>query len=292
MGATPIGATIIMQHLLSIEDLSRDQILNLFRLTRNHQDRELGIGTIRTNKILATLFFEPSTRTRLSFESAMLRLGGRVISASDLATTSMAKGESFEDTIRIVSESYADIIVVRHPDKDAARIAAEYSAVPVVNGGDGEGEHPTQALCDMYALWRRLGGIAGIRVAIFGDVKHSRAAHSLKKGLELMDATVQEIPYHYSTQKVNLEDAQAIYITRPQLERGCDRNIDLVAYNAMAHNLIDLLPAALIMHPLPRTGEVSKDLDADPRSIYFEQAKAGVPIRTTVLAHLLDIVQL
>ncbi len=252
----------------------------------------MGIGSVRSGEILATLFFEPSTRTRLSFESAMLRLGGGVISASDLATTSMAKGESLEDTIKIVSESYADILVVRHPDDGAVQLAAEYSAKPVINGGDGTGEHPTQALCDMYALWRRLGDLTGVNVGIFGDVERSRAAHSFKLGLEMMDANVQEIRYDSSRLEIQDTNIDAVYITRPQLERGGEVYIHQPDYNERAQELTTILRSALIMHPLPRTGEVSKELDADPRSIYFEQAKAGVPIRTTVLAYLLNIVQL
>jgi len=285
-----------MKHLLSIEDFTADQILNLFKLARNFQDKQLGIGMVRPGTILATLFFEPSTRTRLSFESAMLKLGGSVISASDLATTSCAKGESLEDTIRVISESYADILAVRHPDQGMVRLASKYSAVPVINAGDGAGEHPTQALCDMYALWRRLGNLRRGPVVIYGDIERSRAAHSFRKGLEMMGCPVVEIP-HNSTEPVvewDFSQVQAIYITRPQLERTewGGAPINKVQYNANAHKLIELMSNALIMHPLPRTGEVSEALDSDPRSIYFAQAQAGVPIRTVLLAYLLDIVQL
>ena len=290
----------MIKHLLSIEDLTRSEILSILHHTQNYQNNYRSLGMLHPGTVLATLFFESSTRTRLSFESAMLKLGGGVISASDLATTSMIKGESLEDTIRIVSESYVDIMVVRHPDKGAVQLAAEYSAKPVINGGDGMGEHPTQALCDMYALWSRLGDLTGVNVSIFGDVERSRAAHSFKKGLEIMGASVQEIPYDSSStyniliRSPSTKEADAIYITRPQLERGIPggQHINIEGYNKMAHELTRMFPKALIMHPLPRTGEVSKTLDADPRSIYFEQAKAGVPIRTTVLAYLLNIVQL
>ena len=283
-----------MKHLLSIEDLSRGKIMSILYHARDYQNGHHGFATLHPGIVLATLFFEPSTRTRLSFESAMLRLGGNVISASDLATTSCAKGESLEDTIRIVSGSYADILVVRHPDEGAVQLAAEYSAVPVINGGDGTGEHPTQALCDLYALWQWDGNdLKGKRVIIFGDVERSRAAHSFKKGLEIMGASVQEIPYYHTVGcNVTLKEADAIYITRPQLERSSNVCINSTLYNKAAYEITQLLPNALIMHPLPRTGEVSKELDADPRSIYFEQAKAGVPIRTTVLAYLLNIIQL
>jgi len=283
-----------MKHLLSIEDLTRSEIMSILRCAQDYQNRHCGFDMLRPGIVLATLFFEPSTRTRLSFESAMLKLGGGVISASDLATTSMTKGESLEDTIRIVSESYADIIVVRHPDKGAVEQAAAFSAVPIVNGGDGMGEHPTQALCDLYALWKWDGNdLEGKRVIIFGDVERSRAAHSFQRGLGIMGAFVQEVPYDHATERdVWLKEADAIYITRPQLERHGGVCINSMLYNEAAHKLTQQFPNALIMHPLPRTGEVSKTLDADPRSIYFEQAKAGVPIRTTVLAYLLNIVQL
>jgi aspartate carbamoyltransferase catalytic subunit len=282
-----------MKHLLSIEDLNSDQISNLFRLTQSYQDSQMGIRTVRSGEILATLFFEPSTRTRLSFESAMLRLGGSVISASDIATTSCAKGESLEDTIRVISESYADILVVRHPDDGAVQLAAEYSAKPVINGGDGSGEHPTQALCDLYALWKHVGDLVDTAVVIYGDVRRSRAAHSFKKGLEIMGAYTVEIEHDRSgcIRQYDFDDATAIYITRPQLERG-SIPINETLYNREARHLTDMLRHSLIMHPLPRTGEISKELDADPRSIYFEQAKAGVPIRTVVLAYLLGIMQL
>lgn len=285
-----------MKHLLSVEDLTKDQVLNLFHLTRDYQDLGRGIGMMRPGTILATLFFEPSTRTRLSFESAMLRLGGNIISASDLATTSCAKGESLEDTIRVISENYADILAVRHPDQGVVRLASRYSAVPIINAGDGAGEHPTQALCDMYALWRRLGTMYQAKVVIYGDIERSRAAHSFRKGLEMMGGIAIEIP-HDSTEPVtewDFSQVQAIYVTRPQLERAEWGGVPInqERYNRNAHVLIELMPRALIMHPLPRTGEVSKELDVSPRSIYFEQAKAGVPIRTVLLAYLLNIVQL
>ena len=201
----------------------------------------------------------------------------------------------------MISESYADILVVRDTDEGTVRLASRYSAVPVINAGDGAGEHPTQALCDMYALWRRLGldtrdGLVEAKVVIYGDIERSRAAHSFKKGLEMMGAVPIQIP-HNTIEPVmewDFSPIQAIYITRPQLERvqWGGAPINKARYNENAHKLIERMPNALIMHPLPRTGEVSEALDSDPRSIYFEQAKAGVPIRTVLLAYLLDIVQL
>lgn len=280
------------KHLLSISDLGQSNIIRLLQLAYQYQNGETVFGMVPRNKILATLFFEPSTRTRLSFEAAMLKLGGSVISASDLATTSCAKGETLQDTIRIVSESYADIIVVRHPEAGAVADAAKYSAVPIVNGGDGNGEHPTQALCDLYALWNALDGeLSGRTVTLFGDVDNSRAARSFASVLFKLGVSTQYIRYN-DFQPRSWRDADAIYITRPQLERKGSEDIDLDSYNEQARKAIQEVPDALIMHPLPRTGEISKELDDNPRSIYFQQAKAGVPIRTVVLAYLLGIVQL
>lgn len=281
-----------MKHLLKISDLGQGSVTRILQLAYQYQNGETVFGMLPRSKILATLFFEPSTRTRLSFEAAMLRLGGSVVSASDLATTSCAKGESLEDTIKIVSESYADIIVVRHPEAGAVEQAAAYSNVPIVNGGDGTGEHPTQALCDLYALWDACNGdLTGRHVILYGDIHHSRAAHSFITLLEMMGVTHREIPYHDDDCGwLGEKKADAVYIIRPQLERAhieCTQD-----YNWEAKTVIETTPDAKIMHPLPRTGEISKELDKDPRSIYFEQAKAGVPIRTVLLAHLLGIIQL
>lgn len=281
-----------MKHLLKTTDLNKTEIMRLLVVAHMHERGETAFGLLPRSTILATLFFEPSTRTRLSFEAAMLRLGGSVISASDLATTSCAKGESLEDTIRIVSESYADILVVRHPDKGAVEQAAQYANVPVVNGGDGSGEHPTQALCDLYALWQACErSLHDRHVVLYGDLDNSRAAHSFIQILDIMGVNVQLID-HTDPRTLpcnNLTDA--VYIVRPQLERA-GYPIDLETYNWRAQRVIDASPQAKIMHPLPRTGEISKSLDKDPRSIYFQQAKAGTAVRTVVLAHLLNIVQL
>lgn len=281
----------MVKHLLSIDDLSEEQITSLFHNAKDPHSypRTQDSSGRHHTPILATLFFEPSTRTRLSFEAAILRLGGAFISASDMATMSCAKGESLEDTIRVVS-GYADIIAVRHPEAGAIHDVARQSEVPVVNAGDGSGEHPTQALCDLYALWSHHGeDLRGVRVVIFGDVRFSRAAHSFAQGLKIMGA--ESIDIHWNHEGVNrLDDiVDAVYITRPQLERHGNMHLNTTLYNQQAHDLVyhENAKDALIMHPLPRTGEISKKLDNDPRSIYFEQAKAGVPIRMSVLSLLL-----
>lgn len=275
----------MVKHLLSIDDLNEQQIISLFHDAKDPRTQDS--SNRHYTPILATLFFEPSTRTRLSFEAAILRLGGAFISASDMATMSCSKGESLEDTIRVVS-GYADIIAVRHPEAGAIHDVARNSEVPVVNAGDGSGEHPTQALCDLYALWNRHGkDLRDVKVVIFGDIRFSRAAHSFAQGLKIMGA---DPTYLHWNEELKLDNpVDAVYITRPQLERHHNMHLNSTHYNQQAHDLVyhENAKDALIMHPLPRTGEISKKLDNDPRSIYFEQAKAGVPIRMSVMSMLL-----
>ncbi|MGE3877550.1 MAG: aspartate carbamoyltransferase catalytic subunit [Planctomycetota bacterium] len=181
--------------LVSIDDLSTEEIMDLFRHAEGFREDLRAWSTLCRGSIMATLFFEPSTRTRLSFESAMLRLGGGVISAADPQTTSFAKGESLADTVRVVGGSYADILVVRHPQDGAARVAAHYAKVPVINGGDGAHEHPTQTLCDLYTLWREKGGLAGLDVVLCGDLRYSRTVHSFAYALARFGANIITMPY-------------------------------------------------------------------------------------------------
>lgn len=188
-------AAHVKRDLVSIEDLSTAEILELFQHADEfradlHAWSELCRGTI-----MATLFFEPSTRTRLSFESAMLRLGGGVITAAEVASMSRAKGESLADTVRVVGGSYADILVVRHPEEGAARVAARYASVPVVNGGDGAHEHPTQTLCDLYTLWKEKGRLEGLEVVLCGDLRYSRTIHSFCYALARFGANIVTMPY-------------------------------------------------------------------------------------------------
>ena len=181
--------------LVSIDDLSTGEILELFRHADEFRDDPGTRRDLCRGSVMATLFFEPSTRTRLSFESAMLRLGGAVITAAEADTTSRAKGESLADTVRVVGGSYADILVVRHPEDGAARVAARYARVPVINGGDGAHEHPTQTLCDLYTLWKEKGRLEGLDVVLCGDLRYSRTILSFASALARFEANIITIPY-------------------------------------------------------------------------------------------------
>lgn len=181
--------------LVSIEDLSTAEILELFRHADEFRANLRAWPELCRGTIMATLFFEPSTRTRLSFESAMLRLGGGVITAADEKNTSRSKGESLADTVRVVGGSYADILVVRHPEDGAARVAARYARVPVINGGDGAHEHPTQTLCDLYTLWKEKGRLEGLEVVLCGDLRYSRTIHSFCYALARFGANIVTMPY-------------------------------------------------------------------------------------------------
>ncbi|MCA8954383.1 MAG: aspartate carbamoyltransferase catalytic subunit [Planctomycetes bacterium] len=188
-------ADVPKRDLVSIDDLSTEEILELFHHAEEFRQNLHEWSDLCRGAIMATLFFEPSTRTRLSFESAMLRLGGGVISAADPQTTSSAKGESLADTVRVVGGSYADILVVRHPEDGAARVAARYARVPVINGGDGAHEHPTQTLCDLYTLWKEKGRLQGLEVVLCGDLRYSRTIHSFCYALARFGANIVTMPY-------------------------------------------------------------------------------------------------
>lgn len=188
-------ADLPKRDLVSIEDLSTAEILELFHHADEFRDNLRAWTDLCRGIIMATLFFEPSTRTRLSFESAMLRLGGGVITAADEKNTSRSKGESLADTVRVVGGGYADILVVRHPEDGAARVAARYARVPVINGGDGAHEHPTQTLCDLYTLWKEKGRLEGLEVVLCGDLRYSRTIHSFCYALARFGANIVTMPY-------------------------------------------------------------------------------------------------
>lgn len=262
-------------------------------------------------KVLGALFFEPSTRTRLSFESAMSRLGGSSLGFADAQATSTTKGESLADTIRM-AECYCDVIVIRHPREGAARLAAEVSGRPVINGGDGSNQHPTQTLLDLYTIRRRCGRLDGLRIGFLGDLKYGRAAHSLieavgmlgnelvlisPQALQLSPRRILElrergVPFRQTEQ---LDDAirelDVLYVTRIQQERFGDpleyervRN----TYQVDLSTLDDAQPNMIVMHPLPRVNEIHPSLDRSPQAAYFEQARNGVTVRKTLLALLLE----
>jgi aspartate carbamoyltransferase catalytic subunit len=262
--------------------------------------------------VLATLFYEPSTRTRLSFESSMLRLGGNVISTENAREFSSAiKGESVEDTIRIV-EGYADAIVIRHFDQGAAGRAATVASVPIINAGDGPGEHPTQALLDLYTIRHALGRTDNLRIALVGDLRYGRAVRSLamlltrSKGIELVFVSPPEvamgddvrksltsagIPYRdESDLSKAVKDVDVVYQTRIQKERFAsadeymrNKGIYIVDSDSMAA----LPETAIVMHPLPRVDEISPAFDSDPRAKYFDEARNGVFVRMALLDALL-----
>jgi aspartate carbamoyltransferase catalytic subunit len=249
--------------------------------------------------VIATAFFEPSTRTRLSFEAAALRLGAGVIGFADGQNTSAAKGETLEDSTRVLG-GYADLLVLRHPEIGAAKRAAASAGVPVVNAGDGAGEHPTQTLLDLFTMRRNLGALKGRKVAILGDLKYGRTVHSLVPALHRMGADVVQVPAPglefpvdvAELDHVGLDQAAAesdvLYVTRVQKERMTAQPEAPFVLDAAL--LERTKSRAIVMHPLPRVEEVSVDLDGSPAAKYFEQARNGVPVRMAVLAHLLGVV--
>jgi len=288
--------------LVAIGDLADDELEALLDTARSFQDDPLGARGRLDGRIVCTAFFEPSTRTRLSFESATHRLGGAVIGFSDAGATSTKKGETLEDTIRVLA-GYADLVVVRSPQAGAVRRAAGIVDVPVVNAGDGAGEHPTQTLVDLFTMQRHFGSLRGRRVALVGDLKYGRTVHSLVPALERFDAVPVAVPapglglpdgLGEGVPTTDLESAAAtcdvLYVTRVQQERFHDAMAYEAARDAFrvdAELLERMSSKAIVMHPLPRVGEVAADVDPLPSAKYFEQARNGVPVRMAILAHLL-----
>ncbi len=299
------------RHILSVTDVSRPWLDALCAraaaITRHPTRKPL------TGRILATLFYEPSTRTRLSFEAAMLRLGGGVISTENAREfSSAAKGENIEDTTRIV-EGYADVIAVRYHERGGAARAAAVASVPIINAGDGPGEHPTQALLDWFTLAREFGTVDGLRIALVGDLANGRAARSLAMLLALAHGVSlvfiappvtpmgTDVKAYLDARQVHWEettdlrgaltDVDAVYMTRVQKERF---GTDLDAYQAariytFTPDMLSALPArARILHPLPRVDEIAPEIDADPRAAYFRQAHNGMLVRMALLEWALD----
>ncbi|KAJ8605864.1 hypothetical protein CTAYLR_000557 [Chrysophaeum taylorii] len=280
--------------LLSISQLDREGVELVMRVADNARTESSLLG----GKVLCSLFYEPSTRTACSFLAAMLRLGGGTMSLHE-STSSAVKGESFEDTIRTVS-CYSDVVVLRHPTPGAPRRASEITKTPIINAGDGTGEHPTQALLDVYTLIREIGGIDGKTIALVGDLKHGRTAHSLAKILRLYDVALLfvsppglEMP---GTQEVvSLEEAvrvaDAIYVTRIQRERFEDPGqYDSLkgSYKVDAALMATAKPKCAVLHPLPRVDEISTDFDDDPRAAYFRQMENGMYVRMALLTLILS----
>lgn len=294
--------------LISIRDFSKDEILHILDVAKEFEkNRE---QNFLAGKVVACLFFEPSTRTRLSFEAAVNRLGARVIGFPDARNTSVTKGETLEDTIKIVS-NYVDMIVMRHPVEGAAAIAASVSPVPVVNAGDGSNQHPTQTLLDMYTIQQTQGKLDGLTINMVGDLKYGRTVHSLSEAMSdfspsyiftapeelkmpskyLKFLEEKHIPYEETESlEKHLDDCDILYMTRVQQERfpskeDYDRVKD--TYELTASMLNNVKPNMKILHPLPRITEISTDVDSTPYAYYFQQARNGMYVRMAVIAYLL-----
>lgn len=296
--------------LVSIDDLTTDEIIML--LDRAAEFEKEPIQNLLEGKVVSTLFFEPSTRTRLSFESAISRLGGKIIGFTDAASSSVSKGESLNDTIRTVS-NYCDLIVMRHPIEGSARYASEVASVPVINAGDGANQHPTQTMLDLYSIRKTQGRLDNLNIFLVGDLKYGRTVHSLLLAMSRWNATFNfiapeelKMPEEYKLFLRNLglryyehtdftdivSEADIIYMTRVQKERFSDpmeyekvKNV-YVLRNSMLRNT---RPTMRILHPLPRVNEIHTDVDPNPKAYYFEQALNGVYTRQAILTFLLGI---
>ena len=303
-----------MRHLIDPLDFTKEETQKLLDLAdRIHDDPE-AYQDVADHKRLATLFYEPSTRTRLSFESAMLRLGGKVLGFPDAGVSSASKGETVADTIRIIS-CYADIAAMRHPKEGAPLRASRYSRIPVINAGDGGHSHPTQTLLDMMTIRRRKGRLDNLTIGFCGDLKFGRTVHSLIKSLarydnvkfvlispeelRVPDYIINEvleprgIPY-IETRNLEgaLPDLDILYMTRVQRERFFNEEdyIRLRDSYILTAEKLNLAPADMaVLHPLPRVNEITLDVDDDPRAAYFEQAQNGVYVRMALIMTLLGL---
>lgn len=298
--------------ILSVDQFSREDLEYIFRVAEEMRTMVERFGSVDLlqGKILANLFYEPSTRTSSSFMAAMQRLGGQVIPINNVQYSSVAKGESLPDTVRTL-EAYADVIVLRHPEVGAAAVAARYAKKPIINAGDGIGEHPTQALLDLFTIYEEFGRVDGLKIAMVGDLKYGRTVHSLTKLLLLYDVefyfvspeilrmpenilqAVREAGRPYR-ELIDIHDVIAevdvLYVTRVQKERF----EDLSQYEAVKNFYIvdsELMAKAkekmIVMHPFPRVGEISYAVDDDPRAAYFRQIENGMYIRMALLAAVL-----
>ena len=299
------------ESLVSISDFSKEEMLDLLedmKFFEANPNRELLKG-----KVAATLFFEPSTRTRLSFETAVNRLGGRIIGFSDASTSSSSKGETLKDTIKMVG-NYVDLIIMRHYLEGAARYASEVSRVPVINAGDGANQHPSQTMLDLYSIYKTQGRLTDLTITMVGDLKYGRTVHSLLMAMSYFNTTFNfvackemQMPQEYkdfcdehgiryyetrdfSEEVINSSDI--IYMTRVQRERFTDlieyervKNI----YNLHNSMLANSRDNVRVLHPLPRVGEISQDVDDNPKAYYFQQAQNGLYARQAIICKVLGI---
>lgn len=297
--------------LVSITDYSKEDIIHILNSARKFDENPN--RNLLKGKVCATLFFEPSTRTRLSFETAVNRLRGRIIGFSDASTTSSTKGETLKDTISMVN-NYADIIIMRHHLEGAARYASEVSSVPIINAGDGANQHPTQTMLDMYSIYKTQGKLENLTITIVGDLKYGRTVHSLIIGMSHFNPIFRfvapdelKLPdtykkfcddHHIKYEETNdfseriLNESDILYMTRVQRERFTDlmeyekvKNVYILR-KEMLENTRDNLR---ILHPLPRVNEIQQDVDDSPKAYYFEQAKNGVFVRQAIICDSLGI---
>ena len=291
--------------LISITDLTKDEILSLLRRAKEFE-KNPNQNSLE-GRVVGSLFFEPSTRTRLSFETAGNRLGGRVIGFSDASTSSQSKGETLKDTIMMVS-NYADLIVMRHPQEGAARYASEVSKVPIINAGDGSNQHPTQTMLDLYTIYQTQGTLENLTITMVGDLKYGRTVHSLLEAMHFFNPKFKfvaceelRMPDQYKKycDKLGIEYEETtdfseeiinqidiLYMTRVQRERFSDlmeyervKNV----YTLTASMLSGCKPNMRVLHPLPRVTEIAQDVDDTPQAYYFEQARNGLYARQAII---------
>ncbi len=298
--------------ILSVKQFDRQDLEFVMGVARQMREVVERVGTweLLRGRVLANLFYEPSTRTSSSFMAAMQRLGGTVIPISSVQYSSVSKGESLPDTIRTL-EAYSDVIVLRHPEVGAAALAAKYASNPIINAGDGVGEHPTQALLDLTTISEELGQVDGLKIALVGDLKYGRTVHSLARllslynvelhyvsptSLKMPQSVVEEVaktgtPQHeHEDLEAVLEQVNVLYVTRVQKERFDDMALYeriqgsyVITPQTMARARQDMI----LMHPLPRVGEISMEVDADPRAAYFRQMRYGLFVRMALLSLVL-----
>ncbi len=294
--------------IVSIKDLSKEEIMYILKTAKSIEENPQ--PALLKGKILAALFFEPSTRTRLSFESAMYRLGGQVLGFADANITSISKGETLADTARIIS-TYCDVVAMRHPVAGTAQIFADNASVPVINGGDGANQHPTQTLLDLYTIQKSKGRLENLTVGFLGDLKYGRAVHSLAHALSLFDVKL----YFISPKSLRMPDEDMEHLKKSGLEfhetddfYGTLKHLDILYDTRIQRErfldpeeyekhkgvyIVDrriekfAKPDMKILHPLPRVDELSPELDDTPYALYFQQAKNGIPIRQALLALVL-----
>ena len=284
----------MINHLISIDQYNKNKLENFFRLV-NRERYGYNHYVLTDKHQIATLFYEPSTRTSASFHSAAIQLGYSVLPINEVTSSRVTKGATLEDRIRTIG-SYVDLIVLRHNEKGAAKRAAEVSTVPIINAGDGNGEHPTQTLLDIYTIWKTFKKINGLTITLMGDLKNGRTVHSLIKILRHYEVKINlispdslKLPKEYYKNSdieysIFPKDLQTdiLYVTRVQKERGSKED-----YKLSYDELINLPKNAIVMHPLPRAGEIPVLFDNDPRAKYFEQIKNGLLVRKALLRELL-----